>query len=375
MRAISNALRKACLLAGLSLLFTSQPSFSEQKTERQLKEIQQELKKRQSGLKKQQNEQEKAQAALKRAELKLSKHAKALHQTRSQIKANNHEQNALKQQQQTLAKQKRHQQNALAAQLDSHFRAGSSDYLKMLLNQQSPAEIERTLTYFEYLNQARIEAIDTLQQTQARLQQLEDQLLTKQDQLETLLGQQSKQQDALKSQQNEHKRLIARIGKQVKSEQESIELLKDSEQQLKALASNVAPQRAAIQLTGLKKGVRWPAQGHIRSKYNSVRQGQIRWKGVLMSSPSGANISAIANGKVLYADWVKGMGLVMVLDHGNRYLSVYGHAQTLLRQAGDEVKAGETIALVGQSGGQTQPSLYFEVRYKGRPQNPSLWCR
>lgn len=371
-------LPKASLAAGLCLFFLSFSIFasSDPSTTKQLKEVQQELKKRQANLKQGQQQQKQAQSELRTAELKLAQQAKSLHQTRAQIGKNQAQQKDLRLQQKDLHQTRKAQQQVLAAQLQSQYMAGSSDYLKMLFNQQNPSQVERTLTYFEYLNQARVLALTKLQQTEVRLQAVAEQLLAKQHQLEELLAQQSKQQHALKSEQEQHRVLMARIGKRMRSEQESIELLEASEQQLKALMDSSLEIRSTVRLTGLNKGkLRWPSKGRIRHKYNSIRQGPIRWKGVLLTSQSGADINAIANGKVLFSDWVRGMGLVMVLDHGKDYLSVYGHAQTLLRQAGDEVRAGDTIALVGQSGGQSQPSLYFEMRHKGNPLNPSYWCR
>nr|WP_285817820.1 peptidoglycan DD-metalloendopeptidase family protein [Echinimonas agarilytica] len=173
-----------------------------------------------------------------------------------------------------------------------------------------------------------------------------------------------------------HQQLISSINRHLKTEQESIGLLEDSENQLKSLLDKVAVVHSSVQLKGIKKGsLKWPTQGKLRHKYNSVRQGQIRWKGVLMAGSSGDDVRSIADGKVLFADWVKGMGLVMVLDHGKGYMSLYGHAQTLLRQPGDEVRRGDTIALVGQSGGQVRPGLYFEMRHEGVPVNPSHWCK
>lgn len=364
-------------MAGLCLLLTSFPGYSanDPSTSKQLKEVQQELKKRQATLKQEQQQQKRAQAELKRAELKLAKHAKVLHRTRSQIDENQSQQSQLKKQQAGLQQERKAQQAVLSAQLESHYMAGSSDYLKMLLNQQSPAKVERTLTYFEYLNQARVKALQAIQTTEARLQGVAEQLQVKQHQLEELLTQQSSQQVALKQEQTAHKALVTRIGQKLLSEQESIALLESSEQQLISLMDESVELRSMVSLEGLRKGLNWPARGRIRHKYNSIRKGQIRWKGVMLASPSGADVNAIANGKVLFADWVRGMGLVMVLDHGKEYLSVYGHVQTLLREAGDEVRAGDTIALVGQSGGQLQPSLYFEMRHKGKPLNPSYWCR
>jgi septal ring factor EnvC (AmiA/AmiB activator) len=118
-----------------------------------------------------------------------------------------------------------------------------------------------------------------------------------------------------------------------------------------------------------------PTKGKLRRLFGDRRQGQVRWKGVKIDGRAGSPVMAIHYAKVLYADWLRGFGLVTVLDHGDGYMSLYGHNQALLHQAGDYVEAGETIALVGQSGGQSKPNLYFEIRHKGKPINPTKWLK
>ena len=121
--------------------------------------------------------------------------------------------------------------------------------------------------------------------------------------------------------------------------------------------------------------LKWPTKGRIKSAFGSKRSGQVKWNGVTISASEGQDVNAIANGKVIYADWLRGFGMVLVVDHGKGYMSLYGHAQALLKSAGDTVRKGESIALVGRSGGQTQPGLYFEVRHKGQAVDPARYCK
>lgn len=116
-----------------------------------------------------------------------------------------------------------------------------------------------------------------------------------------------------------------------------------------------------------------PAKGRLRRLFGRVRQGQVRWKGILFQGEEGSEIKAIQTGRVLFSEWLRGFGLVMIIDHGKGYMSVYGYNQALLKQPGDTVRRGETVALMGQSGGQTRPYLYFEIRRKGIPVNPTAW--
>jgi septal ring factor EnvC (AmiA/AmiB activator) len=134
--------------------------------------------------------------------------------------------------------------------------------------------------------------------------------------------------------------------------------------------------RQSVSLDGLAKfkgRLRKPADGKVRKLFGKRRQGQVRWKGIVINSAEGSPVQAVQNGKVLYADWLKGFGLVTIVDHGNGYMTVYGRNQALLKQAGDVVIEGETIGLVGSSGGQSSPGLYFEIRLKGKALNPSSW--
>ncbi|MBW8192279.1 peptidoglycan DD-metalloendopeptidase family protein [Neiella marina] len=371
------ASRKASIVAGLLLCFIgSCLAAPERPQDGRLQEVQQELERRQSSLTQQQQAQKRAQAELRAVELDVAAQAKELHQTRQGIAGNKQQQQTLRQRQQRLQAVHQQQQQVLAAQLESHFLAGQNDYLTMLLNQQEPASIERTLVYFEYLNRARVEALQAIQQTQLQLEQVDQDLLVKRRQLEELLGRQSAEQQLLKTQEQRQQQAIRSLNRKITSEQERIAQLQSSEQELKRLLDETAQKRSLVQLKGLTKGsLKWPAKGRLKHKFNTRRQGSIRWKGVLIDGSSGDDVRAVANGKVLFADWVKGMGLVMILDHGKGYMSLYGHAQTLLVQAGDEVRLGDTIALVGQSGGQTSAGLYFEMRHEGRPVNPAKWCK
>ena len=128
-------------------------------------------------------------------------------------------------------------------------------------------------------------------------------------------------------------------------------------------------------LSKLKRKLKWPVAGKIVHSFGTQKHGYIKWKGVLKRAKLGQQVKSIANGKVLFSDWLKGYGLVTIIDHGKGYMSLYGHNQTLLKNVGDYVEQGEPISLVGQSGGQSQPGLYFEIRHSGQAKNPKLWCR
>ena len=145
---------------------------------------------------------------------------------------------------------------------------------------------------------------------------------------------------------------------------------------IKEAKKPIAPKQQPLQGLASRKGkLKLPSKGRLINKFGQERQGSRRWKGIIINGQTGQAVNVISHGRVLFADWIKGFGLVMVVDHGKGYMTLYGHNQTLLKQAGDYVQANEQIALLGQSGGQNKPVLYFELRHKGKAINPIRWLK
>lgn len=346
----------------------------------ELEAIQQQIKSKQQQIQQQLAKAKKLEAVLKKAELEIGTTAKALNTTQIKLGDNQREQRQLSTQQQTIKKQLDQQQTILARQLRSAFMTGNYDYAKMLLNQQDAAKFERTITYYQYLNKARKSQIDGFRALVKELQQVDQDLLEKQQQLEQLQRAQKQQKAQLSQQQSRRKDTLEQIQAAIESDAARVEQLQLNEQNLLEALENAQRQtpRSLESLEGLSKykgKLLLPTKGRLRRLFGDRRQGQVRWKGVLINGNAGSPVVAIHHAKVLYADWLRGFGLVTVLDHGDGYMSLYGHNQALLRQAGDTVEAGEAIALVGQSGGQSNPSLYFEIRHKGKPVNPTKWLK
>ena len=345
-----------------------------------LEAIQQQIKTKTKQIERQLAEAKKLEATLRKAELEIAKTAKALNSTEQELANNTQQQQLLKRQQQALQKKLNLQQKALAKQLRSAFMTGNYDYAKMLLNQQDAAKFERTISYYQYLNKARKSQIDEFRLLVKELQQVNQELGLKQQRLEQLQGTQQSQKNVLSEQQSARKMTLSAIEKAIQSDAAKVEQLQINEQNL-LRAVQEAQRLAELKPTTLEglleyKGkLLMPTKGKVRRLFGDLRQGQVRWKGILIDSQAGRSVVAIHHAKVLYADWLRGFGLVTVLDHGDGYMSLYGHNQALLHQAGDTVSAGEAIALVGQSGGQSVPSLYFEIRHKGKPVNPTKWLK
>jgi septal ring factor EnvC (AmiA/AmiB activator) len=279
----------------------------------------------------------------------------------------------------TLTHKKQQQEKVLAQQLRAAYTSGHHDYIKLLLNQQSPASVERTVTYYKYLNDARIKEIDQFQIVLSDLLAVTTQHQEQAKKLNTIKQQQAEQKIVFQNTKQERKNTIRALNKELLGSKQLLAQLVAEEQNLVVALQRIAAlAKQSTELVGLKKLKRklsWPVKGKISHSFGSRKQGYLKWKGILLAAPVGKQVKAIHNGTILFSDWLKGYGLVTVLDHGAGYMSLYGYNQALLKSVGDRVETGEPIALVGQSGGQSQSGLYFEIRSDGQAVNPKAWFK
>jgi septal ring factor EnvC (AmiA/AmiB activator) len=229
------------------------------------------------------------------------------------------------------------------------------------------------------LNDARIKEIDQFQIVLSDLLAVTTQHQEQAQKLNILKQQQTEQKVAFQGSKQERKNTLRAINKELlNSKQLLAKLVAEEENLVVALQRIATLSQQSAELVGLKKLKRklsWPIKGKISHSFGSRKQGYLKWKGILLAAPVGKQVKAIHNGTVLFSDWLKGYGLVTVLDHGAGYMSLYGHNQALLKSVGDRVETGEPIALVGQSGGQSQSGLYFEIRRDGQAVNPKAWFK
>jgi len=221
--------------------------------------------------------------------------------------------------------------------------------------------------------------IDTFKSTIVELQNIEKSYNEKNLQLISLSEQQKHKQSSLENNKKEREQTLTSLSKELLNNQQKLDqLIAEEENLVSALKKLAKVTQSEVNLNGLgqlKSKLAWPVQGKISHAFGSRKQGYLKWKGVLLNASEGKQVKTIHNGTVLFADWLKGYGLVTVIDHGKGYMSLYGHNQALLKNVGDRVETGEPIALVGQSGGQTQSGLYFEIRHRGKAMNPKSWCK
>lgn len=364
-----------------SAIALAQQPTEQTKAEKQaeLKAIQAEIESRLEAFESRKQALTSSQQALKKLELRTAKLAEALQNTRQRSQQLESEIGNNEAEQTRLEADIRDQLNALKDQVIAAYANGDYDYLKLLLNQQKASSLERQLTYYKYLNDARIAAIDSLKQTQAQLEQVKQALQTQYQQQTELRAEQTAQRSALTEQQEKQEQAIAKLRNEQRSEEEKIAELRSSqaelEQVIAAIEEALSDRIELIGLKPIKASLRWPTNGKVQRLFGERREGPIRWKGVLIDGEQGQSIRSIADGRVVFADWLRGFGLVIVIDHGEGYMSLYGYNQVIFKNVGEEVQQNEEIALMGQSGAQNSPALYFEIRFKGQPENPTQWIR
>ncbi|MGE6810723.1 peptidoglycan DD-metalloendopeptidase family protein [Pseudoalteromonas sp. HL-AS2] len=373
-----NSVTKLILI--LTFLATATAVANEDRTKKDLSEVQTALKQSQSEYNAQRKKVATLQKNLQQHELEIAKNAKALNMAEQSVKKTEQQQQLQQQKADQLEQQHAQFQHALAAQLKSAYMAGGDDdYAKMLLNQEDTAKFERTLSYYNYLNKARIEQLEELKALQLQIAKNQAELAKTKQKLVNLHDEQKRRQTALVNAQSERQANLKNLQAQLNNTKSSINYLKENQQTLITTIEELEKEKnKKVELLGLnnsKGKLNWPSRGKLEHTFGQRKHGGIDWKGVLIGAKEGSNINSVHNGQVVFADWLKGYGWVIVVDHGEGFMSLYGHAQTLLKDVGDMVREGETVALVGQSGGQASSGLYFEMRHKGRAVNPEKWCK
>ena len=269
----------------------------------------------------------------------------------------------------------------LARQVRAAHRAGRTEYLRMVLSQEDPARLDRLLVYYQYLSSARAErirgAVAELQELRRLRRQLDGELAT----LEELRGQQAARRAELDAAREERSAVLARLQDRVADRDRQLaELRSDAErlrglvQELRSALADIPEEPGGRLAFDQRRGqLPWPLRGPVRAAFGNPRAGGIHWQGLVIEAAEGSPVQAVAAGRVVFADWLRGLGLLLIIDHGGGFMTLYGYNQSLYKEAGEWVEAGEEVAAVGASGGRADPGLYFEIRAAGRPQDPVAW--
>lgn len=272
------------------------------------------------------------------------------------------------------------QKEALARQLRATWMQGSAEPLRLMLGQDDYARLSRLMTWSGYMARRREALLATVAESLAAIARSEAELARSAEMLAGLERQQALELAALEERRRERAAVLAKLEREqqgrddaltrARREAEDLARLLKQLERVATRAPDPGPARAL-----LPPG-RWPVEGRLLAGFGQRRAGgTLKWDGVLIAAPAGTPVKAAREGRVIYADWLPGLGLLLVMDHGGGYMSLYGHNQSLLRRVGERVPAGEVIAEVGDSGGRGESALYFEVRRNGRPENPDRWLR
>lgn len=322
----------------------------------------------------------------------------------------------------------RKSQDQLAVLLRTRYKAGQIEAWRLLLNQQDPNQVSRELTYYRYLSSAQLELAHTLERQLSELNRLADEIRQKNETLQRIAREKLKLKNQLLEDQQEKSRVLAKLSRQINAQRTQLQKLADDEKRMTVLVERLndlirqqeaersrqlarkraeqeklARQEAArtakiepkstkssqptarvnellpdesysgVPFQTLKGRLRLPVRGEIIGRFGASRAEGATWKGIFIRSAVGQPVRAVAGGRVVFADWLRGFGNLLILDHGGGYLSIYGANESLLKQSGETVKAGENVATSGNSGGMADSGVYFELRQNGKPLDPMGW--
>jgi len=320
---------------------------------------------------------------LQQLESRISKNSKTLSKTEFDIDQQKQRITAMRSDLAETQQKLNAQKQRLADQFRSAYAIGHQQQLKMLLNQEDPAVIGRINVYFDYLNRARESQISAFLHSISEKQQLDDALQSTLREHERSLAERKKQENSLLSQRLKREQLLASLDRKIRNQEKHLNELEASRNRIENLLESLGELLADIPKSPSdsrpfqqQRGkLPWPASGPFLATYGEPRkQGGMKWKGVLINTKHGTPVRAVSRGRIAFADWLQGFGFIVIIDHGDGFMSLYGHNETLRKQAGDWVEAGEVVATSGDSGGQPFPGVYFEIRARGKPVDPSQWC-
>ncbi|MFH1495554.1 MAG: peptidoglycan DD-metalloendopeptidase family protein [Pseudomonadota bacterium] len=292
------------------------------------------------------------------------------------------------------------EQVLLGRLLFQQYRSGQQDQFKILLNQEDPSQATRQLRYYSHLARARGELLERLRSNIEKLHQLTLATEAKQTELSQNQTEQDKQRQKLLAQQQMKKKLVTQLAKQIGQQRSELSRLQRNEKRLTQLIERLAKQQqtaskkierpssaarnsvvpdasfAGTSFPQLKGKLQLPVRGELTGRFGTPRQDSgSPWRGLFIRTAAAQEVRAIASGRVVFADWLRGFGNLLIVDHGGGYMSLYGNNESIFKRTGEEIRAGDVIASTGNSGGNPETGLYFEIRYQSRPFDPLVWCK
>ena len=275
----------------------------------------------------------------------------------------------------------REQRDVLAAELRTAYVGGRQEQFKLLLSQEDPAALGRMLVYYSYFGRARASKIAEIQGMVAKLEEAEQAETAERERLAALEAESRKELSSVDAARQERSRALRAMNAQIRTRNDSIAKLKREAASLEKLIADLRKRHAATcrppqdrHLRKVRGRLTWPVSGKITARFGQARGGGLKWNGVMIEAARGTVVHALYDGRVAYADWLPGMGLLIIVDHGG-YMSLYAHNEQLYKAVGARVEGGESIATVGDTGGRSQPGLYLEIRRGAKAIDPVPWFR
>ncbi len=262
-----------------------------------------------------------------------------------------------------------------------YLEGGEQEYLKLLLNNNDPNQLSRELRYYEYIARDRAATLKSLNSGLLKLKAVTDQARGKSEEIAALRAEEQNQRQHLVQDKRARQQMLTKIALQLKQQRREIGRLQQNENRLYQLVEKLAhvlpeTKSDSAPFKSLKGKMALPVRGKLRNQFGTRRpESTLMWTGWFLRAAANQPVKAVAAGRVVYADWLRGFGNLLIIDHGQGYMSLYGNNETLYKQVGDSLRAGDTIATVGSSGGNEDSGLYFELRFEGKPFDPNKWVR
>jgi murein hydrolase activator len=317
---------------------------------------------------------------VKEAELKIQSARERLSDVRARRIASENRLSDLKEEQATTNERIDAERGALAAELKVAYMNGRHEQLKLLLNQQDPAQLGRMMAYYGYFGRARAERITAIGEHLAHLELLAESIAGETAQLRALEEDQARDVKTLAGARDQRARTLAQVQSKIKTRNDELAKLQREAQALEKLVEELRraieefPELAEQPFQRVKGKLPWPVKGSLLARFGQLRAGgPLKWQGVVINAERGTQVRAPYYGRVVYSDWLPGLGLLVVLDHGGGYMSLYGHNEQVYRRVGDRVSPGDVLSAVGDAAGLGKPGLYFEIRKGREALDPSPW--
>lgn len=391
--------RVLLLLALLALATSALAASRAEKTKQNLEELHERIEALKKELDSTEEKRSEAADELKQSEKAISEANRKLYGLNRQHRQSSQALEGLQQQKAELESTLQQQQERLADQLYQQYLHGRQGHLQILLQQRDPNVIARDLQYFSYVSRARAQLISAIRDNIDKVAKLNAEAEAELQRLAELKAAQEKERQELSAQKQERRKLLGKLSAQIKSQRGEIDKLKRDEKRLSDLVKKLSrvvirkpPPRKnqpsqpvgrnetlpSSSISGnfaaLKGKLNLPVKGDIINRFGDERRDTgVSWKGIFIKSSEGSEVKAVAPGMVVFADWLRGFGNLLIVDHGDDYMTLYANNQALLRKVGEEVKGGDTIASVGNSGGNEDAGLYFELRHQSKPLDPLRW--